>query len=80
MGSIVIVRAVRPNSSPCGSPCSNIWKRYWPSARKLSVTTVPPRVPNGAPGTRSYCDWVRGTSYVVDAVSASGSPSTARLT
>ena len=60
--SIWMSRTVRPKSNPAGSPWRSSWNLYLPSAGKLCVTTVPPRVPNGAPSTRSFCDCVRGTS------------------
>ena len=78
--SIWMSRTVRPKSSPAGSPCSSTWNLYLPSAGKICVTTVPPRVPNGAPSTRPFCDCVLGTSYCVEAGSNDGSPTATRLT
>ncbi len=76
--SISSPRTVLPNNWPVGIECSCMRKTYSPSAGKVCITEMPPRVPNGAPSTCRICDAVRGTLIVVSAALARGSP-TARL-
>ena len=59
-----------------------ISKLYSPSAGKEWRTLMPPRVPNGAPSTRSHSCWetVGGFVYVTAEVAASRSPTVRRAT
>ncbi len=52
---------VLPNNCPVGIECSCMRKLYSPSAGKVCITAMPPRVPNGAPSTCCICEPVRGT-------------------
>ena len=58
--SICSVPKVLPNTSPSTAAYGMMWNTYIPSAGKLCITERPPRVPIGAPSTRSFCDCTRG--------------------
>ena len=78
--SICSVPKVRPKTSPSTALYGMMWNTYFPSAAKLWSTESPPRVPIGAPSTRSFCEATRGMRYSVDETSVSGSPSASLLT